>query len=113
MLDEVLKNELIEALRPLDPEKIIVFGSYAWGNPNKESDIDLYVITKDEFLPANFKKKIELKAPFEKSIRNIRKKVAIDMIIHTRPMYQRFIERDSAFARDLIKNGVLIYEKSN
>jgi predicted nucleotidyltransferase len=28
------------------PEKIILFGSYAWGKPNKDSDIDLLIIKK-------------------------------------------------------------------
>jgi len=27
-----------------DPDKIILFGSYAYGNPSKESDIDLLII---------------------------------------------------------------------
>ena len=29
-------------------EAIYLFGSYAYGNPNKESDVDLYVVFKDE-----------------------------------------------------------------
>ncbi|MBW4505011.1 MAG: nucleotidyltransferase domain-containing protein [Scytonematopsis contorta HA4267-MV1] len=31
----------------LNPEEIILFGSYAWGTPNKYSDIDLCVIVPD------------------------------------------------------------------
>ena len=41
-LDEKVKNQIIEALKPLDPERVILFGSYAWGNPDKDSEIDLY-----------------------------------------------------------------------
>ena len=29
-----------------DPEKIILFGSYAWGKPNKDSDFDIFVVKK-------------------------------------------------------------------
>ena len=30
-----------------DCEKIILFGSYAYGTPNKESDFDIFVVLKD------------------------------------------------------------------
>jgi len=40
MIDiETLKAEIIERLKPLKPEKIILFGSYAYGTPAEESDI--------------------------------------------------------------------------
>ena len=41
---EYLKNELVSRLKILNPEKIILFGSYVYGNPNENSDIDICVI---------------------------------------------------------------------
>jgi uncharacterized protein len=29
-----------------DPEKVILFGSYAWGRPTEESDFDLFILKK-------------------------------------------------------------------
>jgi len=47
MIDiEELKPLIIERLMPLKPEKIILFGSYAYGTPTEESDIDLCIIEK-------------------------------------------------------------------
>ena len=44
MIDiEEVKKEIIEKLKPLNPEKIILFGSYAYGTPDANSDIDLIV----------------------------------------------------------------------
>lgn len=40
-------------------EKIILFGSYAWGKPNKYSDIDIAVISSD-FKKLDDLKRIEL-----------------------------------------------------
>jgi len=37
-----LKARIAAALRPLTPKKVILFGSYAWGTPNPDSDIDLH-----------------------------------------------------------------------
>jgi len=37
-------SQIVERIKQEKPEKIILFGSYAYGNPDKESDIDLFVI---------------------------------------------------------------------
>ncbi len=45
MIDiDTLGQEIVERLKPLNPDKIILFGSYAYGKPNKESDIDLFLV---------------------------------------------------------------------
>jgi len=44
---EEIKNEIVKALAPLNPEKIILFGSFAYGTPNENSDLDICVIQKD------------------------------------------------------------------
>ena len=37
MIDiETIKSQIVKALMPLQPEKIILFGSYAYGIPNEE-----------------------------------------------------------------------------
>ncbi|MBF0556398.1 MAG: nucleotidyltransferase domain-containing protein [Nitrospirae bacterium] len=43
-LKEVVNKIIVEFL----PEKIILFGSYAWGSPNIDSDVDLFVIKETE-----------------------------------------------------------------
>jgi predicted nucleotidyltransferase len=40
----VLKHEIVERLKPLNPDKVILFGSYAYGTPNEDSDIDLFLV---------------------------------------------------------------------
>ena len=50
MLSEIVKNEIIEFLRPIDPERVILFGSYAYGTPDADSDIDLYIVTKENVI---------------------------------------------------------------
>ncbi len=44
---EKLKPLIIEKLMPLKPDKIILFGSYAYGTPNEDSDIDLFLLKDD------------------------------------------------------------------
>lgn len=42
-----IKAEIIERLEPLNVEQIVLFGSYAKGTPHTDSDLDLYVVTKE------------------------------------------------------------------
>ena len=42
---EFIKNIIVETV-PV--EQIWLFGSYAYGTPNKESDLDIYVVLKDD-----------------------------------------------------------------
>jgi len=39
-----LKKQIVSSLQPLNPDKIILFGSYAYGTPTFESDIDICVV---------------------------------------------------------------------
>jgi len=41
---EKLKPMIIEKLLPLKPDKIILFGSHAYGTPTQDSDIDIFLI---------------------------------------------------------------------
>jgi predicted nucleotidyltransferase len=41
-----IKEMILETLGD-DCEQIILFGSYAYGTPREESDIDIYVVLKD------------------------------------------------------------------
>ncbi len=44
---EKLKPLIVERLKPLNPDKIILFGSYAYGKPNENSDIDIFILKND------------------------------------------------------------------
>jgi predicted nucleotidyltransferase len=36
-----IKQQIVDALVSLNPEKIILFGSYAYGTPTEDSDLDI------------------------------------------------------------------------
>jgi predicted nucleotidyltransferase len=44
MISKTIKDPIVQALRPFNPEKVILFGSFAYGSPQKDSDIDIFVI---------------------------------------------------------------------
>ena len=97
---------IIEKLKGLKPYKVILFGSHAHGRPKKESDIDLLVVTNDNYIPKNFNEKIKLKLKVAENLDEIREFIPIDLLVFTKPMYTRFLEMDSAFSREIRTKGV-------
>ena len=105
---EVLKHEIVERLKPLNPDKVILFGSYAYGTPNEDSDIDLYVVTKDEFMPQSWKEKNSIYLKVSRLIRDMRSKYAIDLIVHTKAMSNKFKSINSSFSEELLTRGKVL-----
>jgi predicted nucleotidyltransferase len=108
MLNEQLKNEIIENLLPLNPKRVILFGSYAHGSPNSDSDIDLYIVTKENFIPANFEENLQIKKKVYLALSKFRKKYASDILVHTIPVHQKFVELGSSFSKEIMQNGIIL-----
>ncbi len=106
--NSVLLKEIIKRLKPLKPDKIILFGSYAYGKPNKNSDIDLYIVTNDDFMPQNWREKSCIYRKFVDRLDDLQTTIPIDLIVHTKKMYDKFIEMDSMFSRKIINNGKVL-----
>ncbi len=74
MLDiEKVKIEIVEKLKPLNPLKIILFGSYIYGTPTEESDLDICVISN------NIESKIKEKSKIRKALKDI--DIAKDILV--------------------------------
>jgi predicted nucleotidyltransferase len=45
-------NEILDRiLTGYEPKKVILFGSYAYGEPTKDSDLDILIVTERHFTP--------------------------------------------------------------
>ncbi len=108
MLTEQLQKEIIENLRPLNPKRVILFGSYAYGSPNSDSDIDLYIVTNENFIPANFEENLQIKKKVYLALSKFRKKYASDILVHTMPVHQKFVELGSSFSKEIMQKGIIL-----
>jgi len=113
IVDESLKNELIKRLKPLNPQKIILFGSYAYGNPTKDSDIDLIIVTDDDIFSRDFEEKMQIHLKVANLLTDMQREIPIDLIVHTKPMHDRFNELNSMFCREINEKGIVLYERSS
>ena len=111
MIDiEKLKPLIVERLKPLNPDKIILFGSYAYGTPNEDSDIDLFLLKDD--LTIEDTRDYELKAI--KSLRDIRKKYKTNGIDILSAPTEYIKKREDYFYKiDILQNGKVWYEQTS
>ena len=111
------KNEIISlinlSLQHLNVNKVILFGSYAKGTQSEDSDIDLLVVTNDTFVFDSFAQKMEIKLKVANALNSLRNFADIDLIVHTKPMYDRFIQLNSGFKKEIVSTGSVIYEANN
>lgn len=86
------------------PEKIILFGSLAWGKFGPDSDIDLMVIkrTAKDYFERNddFIKKVDTNVDAPK-----------DIIIYTPGEIKKRLVLEDDFICDIISKGKILYEK--
>jgi len=101
-------QEIVEAVKPLDPYKVILFGSYAYGQPEMDSDIDLLVILKEEHIPKNYNEDMQLYLKVSSRIRDIKKRFPIDLIVYTKSMYEKALSLDNSFIKEISKKGISI-----
>ena len=113
MLTNAMKDRVLNKLKTIDPLKVILFGSHAYGTSDTDSDIDLLVVTRDEFMPKTFSEKMTVYLRVAETLSEIEKEVPIDLIVHTKAMHAKFIAMDSLFARKILSQGDVLYEKSH
>jgi len=98
-LDEI--SQIIAKTVPV--ESIYLFGSYAYGTPNKDSDLDIYVVFKDELSM----RELDAITAISKAIRPV-KKMPMDILglkqnrFHDRKLY-------ATLERKIVREGIKIY----
>ena len=105
---EKIKLEILERLKPLNPYKVILFGSYAYGSPNEDSDIDLYVVTNDDFMPNSYDENMAVYLNVANAMQDFLQKYPTDLITHTKAMYKRFKELNTSFSQEIMTKGIHI-----
>ena len=91
-----------EVISKLNPQRIILFGSFARGDINEGSDVDLIIIAKwkEEFLD-----RIKLLMDLNKF------KIPLEPIGYTEEEFKKLIEEGNPFILQVLKEGKVIYER--
>ena len=106
MVSENILSEITNILKFYEIEKIILFGSYAYGTPNKDSDIDLLVI-KD--MPENETRDFRIKLKKALWLKLGKLDYSFDILVDNELRIQKRIEMGDLFYKEIYSKGKLIY----
>ena len=108
MVTETIIQQIVDRIKQFDPEKIILFGSYAYGTPTKDSDIDLLVI-KNIDLHDIRATRIEIR----RSLFSIRyeNQIEIDLLVDNEDHINYRINIGDKFYEELTTKGKILYAK--
>lgn len=83
------------------PEKIILFGSHAYGQPTAESDLDLLVVMP--FSGGYFHQAARIR-------QHLRLPIPLDLLVRTPEELRRRLEIGDSFMREIVERGKVMYE---
>lgn len=98
---ENIAGKIVNRLKPLNPVKIILFGSYANGTQTKNSDIDICIVKE------NFSSRIYEKRKARELLKDIR--IAKDILISTTSEYDFYKKEYGSVFMDIDKKGKLLW----
>jgi len=105
-LSDEVRDQIRDSLKPLHPEKVIVFGSYAHGEADRDSDIDLIVVLDSDTVPATYHERMMNRLLVRRALDALNRDYALDVLVYTVPEWKRFQDSGSAFAKEVASQGV-------
>jgi predicted nucleotidyltransferase len=87
--------------REFRPHKIVLFGSYAYGTPTEDSDVDLLVIMP--FQRKRGRKSLEIR-------QRVPADFPLDLIVRTPEFVAQRLEWGDCFTREILSKGKVLYE---
>ena len=99
-----IKQLCAQIAREFKPEKIILFGSQAYGRPHAESDIDLLVVMPYEGSP--FRQAGEI-------LQRVQAWMPVDLLVRTAEQVNERLALGDRFMREILERGKVMYEPTD
>ena len=101
--DALLKEITRKIVDRFQPEKVILFGSHAWGNPDPESDVDLFVVMESELSRAHRSARIALECR--------PRYLGMDIIVRTPVEVEKRMKMGDPFVKRILEDGKVLYAR--
>jgi predicted nucleotidyltransferase len=98
---QLLVDDIVDRYHPA---KVILFGSYAYGNPNSDSDVDLLVIMRHRGPAPKVAARIMLSCPHG---------FPVDLLVRSPMEIQRRITIGDSFLREITTKGIVLHESDD
>ncbi|MBZ0271234.1 nucleotidyltransferase domain-containing protein [bacterium] len=101
---DVLTEIVARLVDEFQPDTIYLFGSHAWGEPHRDSDLDILVVVPDSD-----------ETPAKRAQRAYARKaglmVPMDIVVQTREEFERFLPAASSLAHRIVRDGKVLYAR--
>jgi predicted nucleotidyltransferase len=98
-----IRRYALQIAEHFQPERIILFGSYAYGQPHADSDVDLLVVMPAaDMVNQAVRITMACDPPFP-----------LDLLVRTPRYLQQRIEDEDWFLREIVSRGKILYEKAD
>jgi len=111
MQNQHLIDEMTERLKVLKPYRVILFGSYAVGNPTKDSDLDVMVVLDSNEFAKTFKEQNARYLLASNAVREVNNQIPMDILVYSKAEYEYLNEQDTSFFKEIRNTGRILYEK--
>jgi predicted nucleotidyltransferase len=98
---EALSQQIVEKFHP---ERIILFGSYAYGEPTPDSDVDLLVVMPFEGHSPRQAAEIRFQ---------VRPQFPLDLLVRTPELLRQRLEMGDFFMKEIVDEGKVLYEAAD
>ena len=106
-----IADKLLPYLRVLveqfHPQQVILFGSYAYGEPNKHSDVDMLVVK--DLAESVLKDKVHIRRAWWKMPRR-EPLLPFDLILVSPQRHRERLENAGGFYDEIVRKGLTLYE---
>lgn len=100
-----IKEITDKIVKEYQPEKIILFGSHAWGAPTEDSDVDLFIVKETNRSTREMTREIN-RALFPRQF-------PLDILVYTPSEVEEKIKEDrNLFIEDIVNNGRVLYDRT-
>lgn len=104
-MNEEIKNIVSKFVEKLSPKTVYLFGSYARGDYNNESDYDFYII-----MPENYSVSNKTTSDAYVSLRGLKRR-PVDIIVNNEKVFKERCSYTNALENTVKKEGKIVYEK--
>jgi predicted nucleotidyltransferase len=101
--EEILAEIVHRLVAALDPEKIILFGSYVYGSPSRDSDVDLLVILQTTARP------VDRYVAVSHAIRP--RPFPLDILVKTPDEIAAAVAKNDSFIQEIVTRGRILYAR--
>jgi len=100
----VIQDAVRQIIWQFQPERIILFGSYAYGQPSQESDVDLLVVMDTSLKETEQAVRICQAIDYH---------FGLDLIVRTPATLARRLALGDPFLKEVVDQGKVLYERTD